>query len=84
MLLNLFWKHPFESPFVLEVRQDIFHCTVSGFGPTKEVSVLHWNSRLFDVYLKGLDSAILPEFVVNTEIEVLPVILLVLLNLRDL
>ena len=66
------------------VVQDNFHCTVLSFGPTKEVPVLHWNSRLLDVDMKGLDWAILPEFVVNTKTEVVQVTLLVLLNLKDL
>ena len=84
VLPNLFWKHRFESPFVLGDVQDIFHFTVLGFGPSKEVPVLHWNSRLLDVDMKGLDWAILPEFVVNTKTEVVQVTLLVLLNLKDL
>ena len=84
MLPNLFWKHPFESSFVLGVVQDILHSTVLGFGPTKEVPVLHWNWSLLDVDMKFLDRAILPEFIVNTETEVVQVTLLVLLNLKDL
>ena len=84
MLPNPFWKHPFESSFVLGVVQDILHSTVLGFGPTKEVPVLHWNWRLLDDDMKFLDRAILPEFIVNTETEVVQVTLLVLLNLKDL
>ena len=80
MVSHLLWKHLFESPFVLGVVQDIFHCTVLVFGPTKEIPVLHWDSRLLDVDMKCLDWAILPEFVVNTKNEVV----LVLLNLRCL
>ena len=80
MLPNLFWKHPSQSPFVLGVVQDIFHCTVLGFGSTKDVPVLHWSSSLLDVDMKGPDWAILPEFVVNTEAEVVQVTLFVLLK----
>ena len=57
---------------------------VLGFGPTKEVLLSYWNSKLLDVDMKGLDWAILPEFVVITVSEAVQVILLVLLNLKDL